>query len=406
MRGFWPAGSCKFSALGLKLKFLEAIPAAENGIAEAKGLKSVLGFRAAVAVWATGLAVLAGEEPKVRVSLGRLEQSVLLRGEDLKCQAGVWGRRVRVPEEVELAPEGEKIRLGREQVSAPVECRAHGPLQVSGRTYRGSLRVVGDASLVLVNVVGLEDYVAGVVNSEIPSSWPEEAVKAQAILARTYTVYRLKQPRSAEFDLEATVQDQVYQGRAVEDEAGRGAVAATRGMILTYAGQPVEAFYHSACGGRTESPEWIWGGPPKPYQQSVECGYCEDSPVYFWRYPLEGEAKAEDLGRRLGLGEPVVELKVLARSPSGRAMQIQAAGKNSSRTLSGREFREALGREAVKSTQIEIQRGDAGFVVFGSGAGHGAGMCQWGARGMAESGRTSEEILLHYFPGTEIQKLY
>lgn len=358
------------------------------------------------AVFWWSLGAWAGGQPLVRVNLGPLDRPVLIQGDHVKCQAGAWGRRGRTREQVQLAPDGKKVQVGRERVTPPVECKAQGPIKISGRAYRGTLRVVGGSSLSLINVVLLEDYLAGVINSEISSAWPEEAVKAQAILARTYTVYRTQQRREAEFDLEATVRDQVYQGLAVEDEDARRAVAATRGLILAYAGEPIEALYHSACGGRTESPEWIWGGQPKPYQQSVTCGFCEDAPVYFWRYPAAGEADPAELGRRLGLGEPVLELKVLVRSPSGRAAQIRMAGRHSAKVLSGREFREALGRDAVKSTLFEIQPETAGFLILGSGSGHGAGMCQWGARGMAEAGRRSEEILQHYFPGTEIQKFY
>ncbi len=349
-----------------------------------------------VLLWSLGAPAFA--ETLVRVSLGPFAQGMEIRGTELKCQGLPRGGRRHGAAQVLLKT---KKLAGR-----PVECRSSNDIiEVEGRAYRGMIRITGGAEPLLINVVGLDDYLAGVINNEISSAWPEEAVKAQAILARTYTVFRMRQRQNLAYDVEATVRDQVYQGVASEDDAARRAVAETRGLILTYAGEPVEALYHSACGGRTESPEWVWGGTAKPYQQSVECGYCEDAPNYFWRYPAAGAADPAELGRKLGLGEPVVELKVLTKTPSGRAAQLRVAGRHSDKVMSGREFREALGGEAVRSTLFEVQSEPAGFWVMGSGAGHGVGMCQWGARGMAAAGKKSEEILRHYFPGTEVKRL-
>ena len=347
-------------------------------------------------LWSLGATALA--EPLVRVSLGAFNQGIEIQGTRLRCQG--LGRSGRGHDQVQV------VLKTRKPGSRPVECRSeNGLLEVEGRPYRGSIRITGGPEPLLINVVGLDDYLAGVINNEISSAWPVEAVKAQAILARTYTVYRMGQRQNLAYDVEATVRDQVYQGVASEDDAARSAVAETRGLILTYGGEPIEALYHSACGGRTESPEWVWGGTAKPYQQSVACGYCEEAPNYFWRYPASGAADPAELGKKLGLSEPVLELKILTKTPSGRAAQLRVAGRHSAKVMSGREFREALGGEAVRSTLFDVQSEPAGFWVMGSGSGHGVGMCQWGARGMAAAGKRSEEILQHYFPGTEIQKL-
>jgi len=350
-----------------------------------------------LALWSLGAPAAA--ETLVRVSLGPWRQPLTLSGDRLHCEG--LGRSGRGRDEVRLSPQSRKSG------SRPVRCRAADNLiEVEGRPYRGTVGTTTGPEPLVLNEVPLEDYLAGVINNEISSAWPEEAVKAQAILARTYTVFRMRQRLNQEYDVDATVRDQVYQGVASEDEAARRIVAETRGLILTYGGEPIEALYHSACGGRTESPEWVWGGTAKPYQQSVECGYCEDAPNYFWRYPAQAALDQEELGKKLGLGEPVLELKVLTKTPSGRAGQLRVAGRRESKVMSGRELREALGNDAVRSTLFEVRSEAGGFVFMGSGSGHGVGLCQWGARGLAEAGKSSEEILQKYFPGTEVRKLY
>jgi stage II sporulation protein D len=348
----------------------------------------------------------AGRDVKIRVKILELAGPVAISGKNLTIAYG-RGRAKRLgADSLLLEPEGSKVRIRDKVFPAPVKISASANLAVRGRQYRGDFLVAENNGLILVNEVLLEDYLYGVINNEISSSWPVDAVKAQAVLARTYAVLRKEQRKGEAYDLDSTVKDQVYLGMASEDEAARKAVDETRGIILTFRGEPVEALYHSSCGGRTESPHYVWGGEDKPYQRSVSCGFCEEAPHYFWRHPADGNLSGAELARVLGLNAGIRAVRVLERSPSGRVIRVQFRTDQGEVFFSGQELRKKLGFDQLRSTAFEIKLEDKGLVFFGSGSGHGVGMCQWGARGMAEQGYHYEEILLHYFPGTRVSRIH
>jgi stage II sporulation protein D len=254
----------------------------------------------------------------------------------------------------------------------------------------------------ILNLVDVESYTAGVINHEIDARWPEAAVDAQAIMIRTYALKRREERAKQPYDLDRTVSDQVYGGVAAEDEPSWAAVKRTRGLVLTYQGGLVSAFYHACCGGRTETPSAVWGGHDEPYQQSVACKYCQNAPRYFWRVPLAGAISGRDLAALLGLSGEVREVQVPERTPSGRAAKVEVLTELRRMIVSGAEFREWMGLERLFSAAFQVDREDDGFVFMGSGAGHGVGLCQWGAKGMAAAGFNSKSILYYYFPGTKV----
>jgi stage II sporulation protein D len=258
------------------------------------------------------------------------------------------------------------------------------------RIHRGQLQ--------LINVIALEDYLVGVLGGEMPKSFPLEALKAQAVAARTYALHKKLEAFGQQVHLGSGVLSQVYKGLKSEDRRTREAVEATRGLVLTYELTPIEAYFHASCGGRTESGSDALGRD-LPYLQSVDCP-CAKMPVSHWNLTLRASEVEAALGRG---GVRGGSLAVVARSQSGRARRIQLAP---GRSLDAVSFRERLGYDRVRSLSFDVTRRGDGFALVGRGYGHGAGMCQWGAKAFADEGWGFREILAHYYPGTELQVLY
>jgi len=273
------------------------------------------------------------------------------------------------------------------------------PVELNGRGYRGSLRVSSErGKLRIVNVVDVEGYVCGVVPCEVVPSWSAEALKAQAVAARSYALVKMEKTAAQPYDVVATVYDQKYGGLDVETAATNAAVAATAGQVLYYRGQPFTAWYHACCGGATADAAQVFNEPSPP-QRGSPCGYCSKAPVYRWTTRMKGA----DVAARLGVRD-LVGLSTQGVGLDGRVAQVvvhRAAG--TTLPVTGLRFRERLG---LRSTRFEIKADGDCFVFEGRGWGHGVGMCQWGARGMADAGKAYAEILAHYYRGAEITQAY
>lgn len=276
-------------------------------------------------------------------------------------------------------------------------------LKVNGRPYRGRISIIReDRTLSVINSLGLESYLMGIINHEISSKWPIESVKAQAIAARTYAYLKLQSAGEETYHLKASVLDQVYGGSLTEDERGKRAVNETRGQVLFYEGNIARTLYHSTCGGRTESAVDVWG-TDFPYLRSVEDRYCTEAPNYFWIYRTKFASILDSLKKkRASHGKGPHFIKILQKSRSGRIKKIEVATVK----MSGDEFRDLLGYENIKSTYFTMESDGSEIVFSGSGSGHGVGMCQWGAKGMALASMNYKEILKHYYNGTYLRKIY
>jgi len=315
-------------------------------------------------------------------------------------------------------------------------------LWLQQRRYRGVLQVRPQGSgLQVINHVPLETYLASVVGSEMPASWPLEALRAQAVAARTYAL-RSRRPAQP-FDLKATVASQVYRGVETETPSTLAAVETTRGLVLTHDDALIDAVFHSSSGGRTESSGDLW---PRqlPYLVSVP-DFDHGSPVRAWRQSLDGE----QLRKAFPELEGVQAIEVLSTSPTGRIRQARVVGKSGQLLLTGPALRSRLG---LRSTWVRFEplalepapmampvaspsalaavpplpaldpadsaaspalqpaaEGSrtserfVGLVAVGRGFGHGIGMSQWGALALAQRGESFTAILRHYYRGTRLQ---
>jgi stage II sporulation protein D len=272
---------------------------------------------------------------------------------------------------------------------------SEGLLRVHGFAVRGTLDVKATPrGLLVVNAIPLEDYLAAVLGGEMPPSFPPEALEAQAVAARTYAIERKLDQYGRAYHLGATVLSQVYGGAGREDPRTRAAVDATRGEILTYDLAPIEAYFHASCGGRTESGKAALGRD-LPYLQPVSCP-CTEDPKTSWNLQLDDAA----ISREFHVDAD--DLKVAVRSTTGRALALS----DGSHKLDAVTFRRIVGYSKVKSLGFVIEHEHGKLELKGRGLGHGAGLCQIGARILAERGWSYTRILEHYYPGAALQHMY
>jgi stage II sporulation protein D len=244
----------------------------------------------------------------------------------------------------------------------------------------------------------MEDYLLGVVGGEMPPSWEMEALKAQAVAARTYAASRRREAaaRGADFDVWDDTRSQVYAGMPGGAYASRieEAVRSTAGEVLVWNGELLTAYFHSTCGGHTESAARVFGVASCEPLSGVGCTTCGDSTAFEW----EAAVEAADLEEALGVG-PLKSIRGLDPGPSGRCLRVEVQGETGRREMKGSALRAAVGYGILRSTAFEAEVADGEIRFRGRGFGHGVGLCQWGARGMAKTGATYIEILNHYYPG-------
>ncbi|BCG47534.1 SpoIID protein homolog [Citrifermentans bremense] len=283
---------------------------------------------------------------------------------------------------------------------------AAGKLIVNGKGYRSKVEVsAAEKGLLVVNDLPLEEYLVGLINCEISSAWPIEAVKAQAVIARSYAVFQMQARRGAPYQLESSVMDQVYDGADGEDSRAARGVEETAGQVLTYDGKTIQAFYHSNCAGHTESSKNVWG-MSVPYLQGVACLYCGGANPIKWELKLPLK-KVESSLRAAGYQVAGIrECRVRGRNESGRVQEVLVESTRGKVAVPGVAFRKALGYGAVKSTNFDLRQSGDELSITGSGSGHGVGLCQWGAKGRANEGFDYREILSYYYPGVKLSDGY
>lgn len=273
-----------------------------------------------------------------------------------------------------------------------------GAFALGGKPYRGSASVIARGrSLDVINVLDLEEYVRGVVPVEMPSGWPDEALKAQAVIARTYAIARLGS--AGDHDVCATTACQVYGGASVETARADAAAAATRGIIASYAGRPARTFFHADSGGYTASSREVWGEDVPYLVARPDPG--SRSPRSPWTASPAAGLVASAVARLApGVGR-LRSLAVSARTESGRIDGLALGGDQGTAVLSGavaREFARAIGAQST----LLVVSSNAPLTLQGTGWGHGVGLSQWGARSLAIAGWTYDQILAYYYTGVAL----
>ena len=301
-----------------------------------------------------------------------------------------------------------------------------GYVRAGGRDHRGTVEVQKTlGGLTVIARLSLETYLGGVVAAELGVTEPDvlEALKAQAIIARTYAMRNLGRNRGQGFDLLATVSDQRYDGVSGEQGLAWKALADTKGQVLTYQGAPIDAFFHSTCGGRTAAGAEVFTYADRPYLRSVSDldpngqAWCRASPRFRWEQRWDAAALAAALRRGLDLDAEaaagVRSIEATRRGPSDRVTQLRVRLRGRDVVIDGSN----AVRRALPPPDLDLLRSAAftltytgdgrridELVATGRGSGHGVGLCQWGAIGRARAGRLSAEILAAYYPGTRLEQ--
>ncbi len=330
-----------------------------------------------------------------------------------------------------------------------------GNIKIEGSEYRGGALFTNasDTALCVINILPLEEYLYGVIASEMPSSWNIEALKAQALCARGFVVSNFNKHSSYGFNVCATTNCQVYKGVSAETQSTINAVDQTKGQVVTYEGKIIESLFYSSSGGYTANAKNVWGSSI-PYLSGVEDPYeSKDAPRHSWSATLTNEEIADalrqngtDIGdlislsaltdetgrtyeltavgtlgthtmKRQGTYSPFYSKGVLSQKftiapVTTGSRTLYAISKSPKNLLSSYTAINSLGIKSNLSGGFSIISANGkdtytagtvtGYTFSGGGWGHGVGMSQYGAKGMADSGFTYDAILSHYYPGTEI----
>lgn len=273
------------------------------------------------------------------------------------------------------------------------------PLPISG-----SVRVSRKGHAIsIVNQVDLEEYVKGVVPSEVSSAWHPEMLKVQAVAARTYALYNKMLSAARDYDVMATIQDQVYRGRTGVDHRVEEAVESTRGIVVTHQQAPIYAAFSSTAAGPTEDAVNVWANKDLPYLKGVECPFDLESPYYQWKASVKIEQLEKNLRHQGFTVGTIATITPIAYSRAGRVARLRILHSGGETLLRGEDLRKAAGYTVIPSTQFEVESIGAEVVFAGYGAGHAVGLCQWGAKELAELGYSYNSILQYYYPGTELR---
>ncbi|ORU00785.1 Stage II sporulation protein D (SpoIID) [Anaerovibrio sp. JC8] len=336
-------------------------------------------------------------------------------------------------------------------VFAPVENASGSKIKYNGHEYRGQLVVTAEGGkLLIVNRLSLEDYVKGVLPSEMTPSWNQEALKAQAVAARTFALYTKNQKAhfGSGYDLCDSTHCQSYDGLVNEADSTSLATDATMGLVMTYQGKPIYAPYHSSSGGSTENSEDVWGNY-LPYLRSVKDDDSQ-SPYHNWSVRFTAAQVQKLLS---AAGKNIGQLKSISMTAaqgsssingvlaSGRANAVKFVGTGQTIIINAQDVRKIFGLKstyfnirteraatippvkkdvknngsanvidaapaAMHGTNLRVEGDNVAIVFDGHGFGHGLGMAQYGAKAMADAGKKYDEILHHYYTDVEISKLY
>ena len=345
----------------------------------------------------------------IRVAIAEQARMVELKGENLQITGfAACERCVKLKARVDTiraVPAGGLIAIdGRRAASFRI--RSERPVWMNGREYGDTLDLVrnGDG-IAVVNELALDDYVAGVLRGEVGDRWPTEAMRAQAVVARTYAVYQRMLNAAKPYHVVASVAHQVFAGRVPRQSPAWAAVGETRGQVLRWEGEVFPAFYHAESGGFTEDPRTVFAARNMPALRPVRCDFSAGSPHYYWSLDMSLADLAEVLRRNDMAVGSVTGIEVTERTSSLRAVTVAVLGTRGVVRLRGNDFRRMIGYDTLRSTLFAVALDGEVAHFTGRGYGHGVGMCQWGAKGMAEQGYTAKQILEYFYPGAVLGML-
>ena len=273
---------------------------------------------------------------------------------------------------------------------------------LNGIEYYGSLKFIPyNGNMIVINELNIEDYVKGVLPHEMSPDWPIEALKAQAVAARTYAMFHiLKNNNQLPYDVDNTTKYQVYNGKEKINWTVEQAVDRTKYEIAVYNDKVIATYFSALCGGHTDSAKNVFG-TAVPYLEGVQCPYC-NAQIRTWTNALSYNELNNDFANYSVNADEKSSIGITMDPKSGKAMNIKIDNND----ISSRDFRTVLSPKLVPSLNFTINKIDNGIIITGKGSGHGVGMCQWGAYGMAQVQKDYKEILKFYYNGIDVVDYY
>ena len=277
---------------------------------------------------------------------------------------------------------------------------------IDGRPFRGNVQFIKKPGgrLLVINFIELEDYVKGILFHEVSHYWPMEALKVQAIVSRTYAVYQLEVNSARDYDLTSDIYSQVYGGRTSERYRTNKAVEQTKDKIITYQDKPISAYFHATCAGHTEDASLLWN-INSAVLKGVSCDFCRESPHYNWHEVISVSELREKLRISGYKISSIDNIAILGNDNSGRITDLKIVSADKETKIPAKDFRNSVGPNIIRSLKFSVSVVDDDVVFEGTGWGHGAGLCQWGAYFMAKDGASAEKIIKYYYPGVKISTI-
>ena len=281
-----------------------------------------------------------------------------------------------------------------------------GEIELNKVRYRGEIRILlqFNNKFSVINEIDLESFVAGVLGSEMMPSWNEEALRAQAVTARTYALYKKKKRRDEVYHLDML--ELAYRGMAGETTRLNKIVQETKGVVMVYNWNIFPAYFHSTCGGHTEDSNHVFGKDSIPPLSGVVCNYCNNSKYSRWSTDIN----KSDIEKRLRESNIYVSnintIKTLDPGVGNHGSRVEIISANGSKEMNANDFRLLVGPNYLYSTAFNSRNNGKSITFSGRGWGHGVGLCQYGAQAMAEKGFKWTAILEYYYPKINLVRVY
>jgi len=290
-------------------------------------------------------------------------------------------------------------------IDSPVTVESEGPLSLGEQSYRGVFELQNvRGTLYVINILRMDEYLYSVVPGEIQANWPMEALRAQSVAARSYAYYHIvKNTEKERYDLDASTNFQVYRGMMIEKPSTTQAVNSTSGTICTYFREPIIAYFHSTCGGRTIDDKYVWNWNDLHYLQSIKCRYCKDSKNFNW----EDTVPLNEIHDRLAKKNPGIgSIRGISfKKFDGRVSDVIITHSGGTIKMNGNNFRLLFPNDTIRSLYFDSVKKGPSLLLTGHGWGHGVGMCQWGSRGLAEKGASYKTILRYYYKDIQFNSI-
>lgn len=279
-------------------------------------------------------------------------------------------------------------------------------IKLNKSKYCGKLILVPkeDNRFSILEEIGIEEYLPGVIEGEMPIKWKDDALQAQAIAARTYAIYQRKTRGNALYHINK--QDLAYKGSYMNQTKIKKIVDKSRGTVMVYDWKLFPGYFHSTCGGHTEDINLVFNLMSIPPLSGVDCGYCNKSKYYHWKKMFrknEIENKLNGAKSRVNKIRNIITEKI---GPGGHCSTIKIEYAGGTKRVNANDFRLIIGPNDLRSTAFRIENNGSSFIFEGSGWGHGVGLCQYGTQDMAKSGFKWYDILRHYYPEIDLVKIY